>query len=116
MTDWHADPPDDEAPEDRPYATVEAFVREFLAPTFRRELGGARAWCAQWRRHPEAVSRLTGLWLAHEQLAREPTGVSTWWLLHCDPTMRVLLDADAGPFAYCTNGHSDALPALPETS
>jgi hypothetical protein len=105
---------DDAAPA-RTYDGVDAFVTDWLAPTYRRSFDtGGRAWCAQWREHPEAVSRLTGLWLAWEHLAGADggTGLSTWWLAHCDPTMTVLM-ADDGPFKRCARGHTDRLAPLP---
>ena len=104
----------DEPGPERQFAAVDAFVRDWLAPRFRRSLEtGGRVWCAEWREHPEAVSRLTGLWLAWERLASEEgTGLSTWWLQHCDPTMTTLLDEN-GPFQGCRKRHSDRLPALP---
>ena len=41
------------------YPTVEAFVRELLAPTYRRSLGGhGVAWCPYWWRHAEGIARL----------------------------------------------------------
>lgn len=94
------------------YADAEEFVTEFLAPTYRRALGPDRLWCASWREHPEAVERLTALWQAFEHLRTKPLGASTWWLHHCDPTMRALL-AEDGPFRYCGGGHRDQLDALP---
>jgi hypothetical protein len=99
----------------RTYADVDAFVTDWLAPTYRRSFEtGGRVWCAQWREHPEAVSRLTGLWLAYEHLAAgaDGTGLSTWWLAHCDPTMAALTD-DTGCFKGCARGHTDRLPPLP---
>ena len=54
------------------------FVTEHLAYQYRRDIDLAgRAttftWCAQWWRHEEAVSRLTGLWRAWENLRTDPT-------------------------------------------
>jgi hypothetical protein len=47
------------------YPTVEAFVREQLAPMYRRAVdGGAMTWCPEWWRHAEAISRLEALWRA----------------------------------------------------
>ncbi|MET9605159.1 DUF4913 domain-containing protein [Streptomyces sp. NPDC006512] len=101
------------------FSDVFAFVSEFLAPTVRRRLNGSSAtWCPRWWEHPEAGARLSSLWLAWEQLRLEPTlGLSTWWLHHADPHLRVLMDTDLGPFAACSpkvGGHTaypfDPLP------
>ena len=75
------------------YANVAEFLTEHLAYQYRRDIDLAgRAttftWCAQWWRHEEAVSRLTGLWRA-------------WENLRTDPTMRTLFD-EKGPFHGCT--------------
>lgn len=99
------------------YPTVEAFVRELLAPTYRRHLDGGRTrtWCPQWWNHAEAITRLEALWRAWEFLRLDPaTGVSVWLRDHADHHMAVLMDAD-GPFKGCTpeKGHSDRLKPLP---
>ena len=89
------------------YANVAQFVTEQLAPVYRRQLDPAGrsttfTWCAQWWRHDEAVSRLTGLWRAWEKLRTDPsTGLAVWWQNYADPTMRVLFE-EKGPFHGCT--------------
>ncbi|WP_125264869.1 DUF4913 domain-containing protein [Streptomyces alboflavus] len=91
------------------FQTVEQFVIEYLAPTIRRNLRGTSlTWCPEWWRHPEALSRLTALWRAWEHLRQDPAlGISTWWLHHCDPHLRALMDTDTGPLSACsTDGHS----------
>jgi hypothetical protein len=51
------------------YASVEKFVREQLAPMYRRALDGShRTWCPERWRHAEAISRLEALWRAWEHL------------------------------------------------
>ncbi|WP_217179587.1 DUF4913 domain-containing protein [Streptomyces sp. AC495_CC817] len=98
------------------FADVEAFVSGYLSPVIRRRIDGSSAtWCPQWWQHPEASARLTALWLAWEHLRKEPgPGMSTWWLYHVDPHLRVLMDVDAGPFAACSpeDGHT-AQPFAP---
>ncbi|MBE1598853.1 MULTISPECIES: DUF4913 domain-containing protein [Streptomyces] len=92
------------------FADVDAFVSGYLSPTIRRRIDGSSVtWCPQWWQHPEAGARLTALWLAWEHLRREPAlGMSTWWLYHFDPHLRVLMDTDTGPFAACSpeEGHT----------
>ena len=89
------------------YVNVAEFVTEQLAPVYRRQLDPAGrsttfTWCAQWWRHEEAVSRLTGLWRAWEKLRTDPsTGLAVWWRDYADPTMRVIFE-EKGPFHGCT--------------
>ncbi|MGX2993620.1 DUF4913 domain-containing protein [Streptomyces sp. JNUCC 64] len=103
------------------YPDVFAFVTEYLGQLVRRRINGSSAtWCPRWWAHPEAGARLAALWLAWEELRREPgTGMSNWWLHHADPHLRVLMDPDLGPFAACSpkDGHTaypfDPLPLEP---
>lgn len=89
------------------YPNVAQFVAEQLAPVYRRDIDLAGrsttfTWCAQWWRHEEAVSRLTGLWRAWESLRTDPTtGLAVWWRDYADTAMRVLFD-EKGPFHGCT--------------
>jgi hypothetical protein len=84
-------------------------VTGYLSLVTEVRTGGPLVWCASWWAHPEAVARLTALWRAWEALRLEPaTGMSNWWTLHFDPHMRVVLDAERGPFASYTRGqHQD---------
>jgi len=106
----------DDAPPAKPpaYPDLDTFVRDWLAPTYRRNLEtGGRAWCASWQEHPEAVSRLTGLWRAYEHLHEQKgTALSVFWRDHADPCMDRLLD-EQGPFSKCPRGHTDRLAPLP---
>jgi len=100
------------------FGSVEAFVTDYLSLVSEVRTGGPLVWCASWWAHPAAVARLTALWRAWEALRLEPaTGMSNWWTLHFDPHMRVLLDAERGPFASCTRGqHQEGKPGpLPLT-
>ena len=87
------------------YATLEDFVREQLAPMYRRALDSpSRTWCPQWWKHAEAISRLEALWRAWEHLRLDPaTGMSVWFRDHADHHMAVLLDSE-GPFKRCSAG------------
>lgn len=101
------------------YPTLDAFVRDLLVETYRRDLKNpTRTWCAQWWRHGEAIARLEALWRSWEHLRLDPaTGISVWYRDHADHHMRILLDIDDGPFKGCTpDTHSaDRLQPLPHT-
>ena len=132
LGEWDAPAPDELEPEaaaselgdaepaDEPpalyYPNVEVFVREQLAPTYRREFGAPhRTWCPEWWRHAEAIARLEALWRAWEHLRLDPaTGISVWFRDHADHHMSVLLDAD-GPFKGCSpdRGHGTRLDPIP---
>jgi hypothetical protein len=122
MTDWGDElvdaaadigEEDGDGPRELFYSSVEEFVREQLAPMYRRALDGTqRTWCPEWWRHAEAISRLEALWRAWEHLRLDPaTGMSVWFRDHADHHMAVLLDSD-GPFKRCSveKGHGQRQP------
>ncbi|MDX3536202.1 DUF4913 domain-containing protein [Streptomyces sp. MB09-01] len=91
------------------FSDVFDFVTGYLASTIRRPLDGTSAtWCPRWWDHPEAGARLASLWLAWEHLRHDPwLGMTTWWIQHADPHLRVLMDPQQGPFAACSpEGHT----------
>ncbi len=90
------------------YSNAVEFFVELFAQSYVREVneGAAFAWCPEWYKHPEALIRMEAIWRAWEHLRLEPAlGISTWWLNHADPHMRVLTDKE-GPFKKCAyDGH-----------
>jgi len=92
------------------------FVRDYLAPMYRRNLSGPGVtWCPEWWNHAEAIARLEALWRAWEFLRQDAhTGMSVWFRDHADHHMGVLLNAD-GPFKGCKpEAHAaDRLKPLP---
>lgn len=84
------------------FPNVEAWLVEWLLPMWTRDTGGNTVtWCPQWWRHPEAVARLTALWLAWEHLRQEPAlGMSQWWRDHADHHLSILTSTH-GPFKGC---------------
>jgi hypothetical protein len=104
------------------YSSAVEFFAELLAPSYVREVneGAQLAWCPEWYKHPEALIRMESIWRAWEHLRLEPAlGVSTWFLNHADPHMRVLMDKE-GPFKKCAyDGHqpprTPRLASLPHT-
>lgn len=98
------------------YGSVDAFVADLLAPTYRRKVDGRSAtWCLDWRAHPEAVVRLDALWRSWEHLRMDPAlGMSAWLRDHLDYHLPILLSPD-GPFRGCspTRGHAPTAAVLP---
>jgi hypothetical protein len=92
-------------------SAIEFFV-ELLAPSYVRDVneGAELAWCPEWYKHPEALIRMESLWRSWEHLRLEPAlGISSWWLNHADPHMRVLMDTK-GPFKKCAHDNRHVAP------
>lgn len=93
-------PVDEEAPA-LYFASLEAFVEQFIVPVFRRKVEerAAHRWAPDWWRYPEAVVRLEALWRAWEHLRLDPAlGMSVWLRDHADHHLGVLFSPD-GPFS-----------------
>ena len=100
------------------YPTVEAWVRDYLLPSFPRPIGelgvsGRWRWCEQWWRHDEAVTILTALWYGWEHAAVQTLGMLDWLprLYYFLP----ILCGDDGPLRLCapTNGDLPARHDMP---
>ena len=115
-------PPPEVVEDDVPtlyYGSVDEFVREFVCPVFRRNVGEeGRAdyrWSARWWESAEAITRLEALWRAWEHLRMDPsTGISVWLRDHADHHLGVLMSA-TGPWARSkdTAGPHEPLPYEP---
>lgn len=95
---------DDDDDGDQPvvpeFASVDAFVEDYVLLNWRHQLAGTK-WCAYWWCHAEAMSRLEACWEAFEVMRLEPApALSTWWRDHLDVHMRALT-APEGTFAAC---------------
>jgi hypothetical protein len=98
-------------------SAIEFFV-ELLAPSYVRDVneGAELAWCPEWYKHPEALIRMESLWRSWEHLRLEPAlGISSWWLNHADPHMRVLMDTK-GPFKKCAHDNRHVAPTAAKTA
>lgn len=89
--------------EDQPvelmFPSAADFFENWLAPTW--EYRSSVSWCPRWWVHPEAVNRITALWLVWEQLRLDPaTGMSVFWRDHADYHLGILTSGD-GPLAGC---------------
>ncbi|MGV9196755.1 DUF4913 domain-containing protein [Arcanobacterium canis] len=87
------------------YPDVYTWVEYYLVYMYRRPMVPSRiAWCPQWWKHIEALTRLEALWRSWEYMRQENamTGLARWWIELADPTMRALMDPD-GTFKGCTD-------------
>ena len=108
------------AEEDTPepvFENVEEFVVQRFLPVYTRPFRqGGIHWCAQWWRHPEAISRFQALWHAWEVLRLEHgTGLARWYRDHLDP-MADRLFSPTGPFHACTpevHNEPEVMPSEP---
>lgn len=108
-----------EAAEETPtlyYGSVDEFVREFVRPIFRRNVGEeGRAdyrWSARWWESSEAIARLEAMWRSWEHLRMDAsTGTSVWLRDHADHHLGVLM-SPTGPWALSrdTAGPDEPLP------
>ena len=103
-------------PVDDEFASAEDWVRQWLAPTIARKLDGAGkglTWCPMWWRHREVAMRLYALWRAWEaSRTGDDRAMASWWVHHCDPQLRVILDGESGPMYRCASGHVPPQPLL----
>jgi len=105
-----------EPPPELYFGSTDEFVREFVCPVFRRNVGEAgRAeyrWSARWWESAEAVIRLEAMWRSWEQARLDPaTGISTWLRDHADYHLSILT-SPTGPFSGSrdTASVTDPLP------
>ncbi|WP_169846785.1 DUF4913 domain-containing protein [Rhodococcus marinonascens] len=89
---------------------MEDFVEQYVCEVVNRKIspqpGHGLAWDPRWWRHPEVVARLTALWWAFEDArvsADDPSAMSNWWIRHCDPHLKLLLDGETGPMSHATD-------------
>lgn len=101
------------------YGSVDEFVRLFICPVFRRNVGEeGRAdfrWSARWWESAEAIVRLEALWRSWEHLRLDPaTGISVWMRDHADHHLGVLM-SPTGPWALSrdTSAPDQPLPYEP---
>ncbi|MEL4183534.1 DUF4913 domain-containing protein [Corynebacterium bovis] len=100
----------------RRFSTVVEFVEGFVRFAVNRKMsstpGQGLRWDPQWHQYPEVVYRLTAVHEAYEEaVAAGGSAVSSWWVHHFDPHMRVILDGETGPFARYAEG---AITTTPE--
>lgn len=107
------------------YTNVIDWVNGFFLPVIRRRISdndGGLSWDARWWAYPEVVARLTALHQAWEEARASDSmsAMSSWWIQHLEPHLRVILDGDTGPMANAKSDRSfmgwPAMPAHPVPS
>ena len=100
------------------FSNVVDFVEQYLVPVTQVQLsaqsGSGALWDPRWWRHTGVVARLTALWQAWEglRIADDPQAMSSWWLHHYDPHMRVLM-GESGPMSGAPDDAWAGHPTLP---
>lgn len=115
----------DEALIEPAFGNVVEFVEGYFVPVIRRRISdndGGLSWDPRWWAYPEVVARLTALHQAWEEARVSDSGMamSSWWVQHLEPHLRVILDGDTGPMANAKSDRSfmgwPAIPADPVPS
>ncbi|MCB8913567.1 DUF4913 domain-containing protein [Rhodococcus rhodochrous] len=123
--DEDTDEPDTPAVREPKFAHVVDWVEGFFIPVIRRRISdndGGLSWDPRWWAYPEVVARLTALHQAWEEARASDSmsAMSSWWIQHLEPHLRVILDGDTGPMANAKSDRSflgwPALPADPVPS
>lgn len=94
------------------HADFISWVDDFFINVIRRrinpEAGEGLAWDPRWWLYPEVVGRLAALHGAWEEAraSDKPSAMSSWWIHHLEPHLRVLLDGETGPMALAKDDGS----------
>jgi len=101
------------------FAHVVDWVEGFFIPVIRRRISdndGGLSWDPRWWAYPEVVARLTALHQAWEEARASDSmsAMSSLWIQHLEPHLRVILDGDTGPMANAKTDRSFlGWPAMP---
>ncbi|QDC17357.1 DUF4913 domain-containing protein [Rhodococcus ruber] len=101
------------------FANVVEFVEGFFLPVIRRRISdndGGMSWDPRWWAYPEVLARLAALHQAWEEARASDSmsAMSSWWIQHLEPHLRVILDGDTGPMANAKADRSFmGWPAMP---
>ncbi|ETT23809.1 hypothetical protein D092_20850 [Rhodococcus ruber Chol-4] len=123
--DEYEDETDSPQKKEPKFANVIEWVNGFFLPVIRRRISdndGGLSWDPRWWAYPEVVARLTALHQAWEEarVSDSMSAMSSWWIQHLEPHLRVILDGDTGPMANAKADRSfmgwPAMPADPVPS
>lgn len=114
-------PGDGEPPKKPPRFTHYAdFVGQWLLPVTAVRVAanhreGQYTWCRQWWAHHGVAVRFAALHAVFEaaRTAEDKTAMSSLFVSHIDPHMRLILDAAQGPLHRCTPKRHVPQPGLP---
>lgn len=105
------------------YANVYEWVEQWLSRMIRREMnplaGAGLSWDHRWWAYPEVVARLAAVHYAWEEArtSKDLSAMSSWWLNHLDPHLRVIFDSEHGPMSHANRENTFlGWPALPVTT
>ncbi|AXY49341.1 DUF4913 domain-containing protein (plasmid) [Rhodococcus pyridinivorans] len=118
-TDEYDDEADAPPTKEPKFANVIEWVNGYFLPVIRRRISdndGGRSWDPRWWAYPEVVARLTALYQAWEEarVSDSMAAMSSWWIQHLEPHLRVILDGDTGPMANAKSDRSFlGWPAMP---
>lgn len=117
--DEYEDETDSPQKKEPKFANVIEWVNGFFLPVIRRRISdndGGLSWDPGWWAYPEVVARLTALHQAWEEARASDSmsAMSSWWIQHLEPHLRVILDGDTGPMANAKADRSFmGWPAMP---
>jgi len=109
--DQHEDEADALPTKEPKFANVIEWVNGFFLPVIRRRISdndGGLSWDPRWWAYPEVVARLSALHQAWEEarVSDSMSAMSSWWIQHLEPHLRVILDGDTGPMANAKSDRS----------
>jgi hypothetical protein len=98
------------------YEDPDEFYREYVAPTFQRDLGSGSdsVFCIAWTEHPEAVLIMDALWRSWEDCTLDDgRGLAYWLTMFAYPLLGRLM-GERGPFDGCSDvTHKPRVEPLP---
>lgn len=96
------------------------FVDQWLLPVTAVRIAanhreGQYTWCRKWWAHHGVAVRFAALHAVFEsaRIAEDQTAMSTLFVSHIDPHLRVVLDAAQGPLHRCAPDRHTPQPGLP---
>ncbi|KZM70433.1 DUF4913 domain-containing protein [Nocardia terpenica] len=114
--------PGEETPKRR-FGHYSQFVTDWLLPVTAVRISGHQregqyTWCRRWWDHHGVCIRFATVHAVFEAAlqADDLTAMSTLFVAHIDPHMRVILDAARGPLHRCTPDRHIPLPGLPTST
>ncbi|WP_433664660.1 DUF4913 domain-containing protein [Nocardia sp. CA-128927] len=105
------------------YSHYSEFVQQWLLPVIAVRVTansreGHNTWCRQWWRHHGVALRFAALHKCFEAACRaeDKTAMSSLFVRHIDPHMRLILDAAQGPLHRCSPQQHTELTGLPNSA